>query len=153
MIICALRSFASLVPASLAVDHIAIAEDRQLNTAGTTPVAADTAATTEAKAAFVFRGVSYFQRWAQDDQCEFTPTGQENLEKWSDMITINVYPSAHDGDTLAMKANVLENYKSHGGRCLNLILSLARQTGLQSILSLLFLVDQILSRRRLPVSS
>jgi hypothetical protein len=32
------------------------------------------------------------------------------------MITINVYPSAHDGDTLAMKANVLENYKSHGRR-------------------------------------
>ena len=113
MKICALRSFASLVPASLAVDHIAIAEDRQLNTAGTTPVAADTAATTEAKAAFVFGGVSYFQRWAQDDQCEFTPTGQENLEKWSDM-----YPSAHYGDTLAMKANVLENYKSHGGRVL-----------------------------------
>jgi hypothetical protein len=118
MKICALRSFASLVLTSLAVDHIAIAEDRQLNTAGTTRVAADTAATAEAKAAFVFGGVSYFQRWAQDDQCEFTPTGQENLEKWSDMITINVYPSAHDGDTLAMKANVLENYKSHGGRVL-----------------------------------
>ena len=105
MKICALRRFASLVLASPAVDHIAIAEGRQLNTAGTTRVAADTAATTEAKAAFVFGGVSYFQRWAQDDQCEFTPTGQENLEKWSDMITINVYPSAHDGDTLAMKAN------------------------------------------------
>ena len=119
MKICALRSFASLVLASPAVDHIAIAKGRQLNTAGTTRVASDTAATTEAKAAFVFGGVSYFQRWAQDDQCEFTPTGQENLEKWSDMITINVYPSAHDGDTLAMKANgVLENYKSHGGRVL-----------------------------------
>jgi len=118
MKICALRSFASLVLTSLAVDHIAIAEDRQLNTAGTTRVAADTAATAEAKAVFVFGGVSYFQRWAQDDQCEFTPTGQENLEKWSDMITINVYPSAHDGDTLAMKANVLENYKSHGWRVL-----------------------------------
>jgi hypothetical protein len=33
------------------------------------------------------------------------------------MITINVYPSAHDDDALAAKANaVLENYKSHGGR-------------------------------------
>ena len=114
MKICALHSFASLVVACLGVDRIAIAEGRQLNTAGTTRVAADTAATTEAKAAFAFGGVSYFQRWAQDDQCEFTPTGQENLEKWSDMITINVYPSAHDGDTLAMKANgVLENYPSH----------------------------------------
>jgi hypothetical protein len=57
MKICALRSFASLVLASLAVDHIAITEGRQLDTAGPTRVAADTAATTEAKAAFVFGGV------------------------------------------------------------------------------------------------
>ena len=60
----ALLSFASLVLASLAVDHIAIAEGRQLNTAGATRVAADTAATTEAKSVFVFGGVSYFQRRA-----------------------------------------------------------------------------------------
>ena len=53
------------------------------------------------------------------DQHEFTPTGQDDLEKWSDMITINVYPTARDGDALAVKANaVLENYKSHGGRVL-----------------------------------
>src|SRR5438093_2914597 len=32
------------------------------------------------------------------------------------MITINVYPSAHDADALSAKANaVLENYKSHQG--------------------------------------
>jgi len=32
------------------------------------------------------------------------------------MITLNVYPSAHDRDALAAKANaVLENYKSHQG--------------------------------------
>src|SRR5262249_48149436 len=64
MKICALRIFAWLVLASLAADHIAIAEGRQLNTAGTTRVAADTAAITEAKATFVFGGVSYFQRLA-----------------------------------------------------------------------------------------
>ena len=70
------------------------------------------------------------------------------------MITINVYPNAHDGDTLAMEANgVLESYKATAGGCLKLILSLAGQTGLQSILSLLFFVDQIFSRRRLPVSN
>jgi hypothetical protein len=35
------------------------------------------------------------------------------------MITMNAYPSAHDGDALAAKANaVLENYKSHNGRVL-----------------------------------
>jgi hypothetical protein len=54
-----------------------------------------------------------------NNQHEFTPEGQEDLEKWSDMITINVYPDAHDGDALAAKANaVLENYKSHNGRVL-----------------------------------
>jgi hypothetical protein len=82
-------------------------------------VAADTAAATEGTAAFVFGGVGYFHRWSQNDQHEFTPTGQDDLEKWSNMITINLYPSAHDGDALAVKANaVLENYKNHGGRVL-----------------------------------
>jgi hypothetical protein len=86
----------------------AIAEDRRSQIA-----------TTEGKPAFVFSGVGYFHRWSQNDQHEFTPNGQENLEKWSDMITINVYPSAHDADALAVKANaVLENYKSQGGRVL-----------------------------------
>jgi hypothetical protein len=119
MRICALQIFGVLVLAFLSMDRIAIAEVRLLNTAGTTRVAADTAATTEGKAAFVLGGVAYLHRWSQDDQHEFTPTGQNDLEKWSDMITINVYPSAHDGDALAVKANaVLENYKSHGGRVL-----------------------------------
>ncbi len=77
------------------------------------------AAATAAKPAFVFGGAGYLRRWSQNDQHEFTPEGQENLEKWSDMITINVYPSAHDGDALSAKANaVLENYKSHQGRVL-----------------------------------
>ena len=54
-----------------------------------------------------------------NDQHEFTPEGQEDLEKWSDMITVNVYPNVHDGDALAAKANaVLENYKSHKGMVL-----------------------------------
>jgi len=77
------------------------------------------AAATTTKPAFVFGGVDYFHRWSQNDQHEFTPEGQQDLEKWSDMITINVYPTAHDGDALAAKANaVLENYKSHNARVL-----------------------------------
>jgi len=77
------------------------------------------AATAAAKPAFIFGGVGYLDRWSQNDQHEFTPEGQEDLEKWADMITINVYPSAHDGDALAAKANaVLENYKSHQGTVL-----------------------------------
>jgi hypothetical protein len=95
------------------------AEDRRSQTAATIRIAADTAATTEGKTAFVFGGVDYFHRWSQNDQHEFTPQGQEDLEKWSDMITMNVYPSAHDGDALAVRANAaLENYKNHGARVL-----------------------------------
>ena len=77
------------------------------------------AAATATKPALVFGGIDYFHRWSQNDQHEFTPEGQENLDKWADMITINVYQSAHDSDALAAKANaVLENYKSHNGRVL-----------------------------------
>jgi hypothetical protein len=77
------------------------------------------AAAAAAKAAFVFGGAGYLHRWSMNDQHEFTPEGQEDLEKWSDMITVNVYPNTHDGDALAVKANaVLENYKSHKGMVL-----------------------------------
>jgi hypothetical protein len=68
------------------------------------------------KFAFVFGGVGYLHRWSKNHQHEFTPQGQEDLEKWSDMITLNIYPDARDGEALAVKTNaVLENYKSHKG--------------------------------------
>ena len=71
------------------------------------------------KSAFVFDGVGYLHRWSMNRQHEFTPEDQEDLEKWSDMITINAYPDAHDGEALATKANaVLENYKNHNGKVL-----------------------------------
>lgn len=77
------------------------------------------AGTPGAKPAFVFRDIGYFHRWSQADQHEFTPAKQEDLEKWSDMITLNAYPDAHDGDGLAAKANaVLENYKNHQAKVL-----------------------------------
>ncbi len=64
-----------------------------------------------------FRGVAYFHRWTDKDQHEYTPAGQEDLERWSDMITINLHRAAKDGDALANVANgVLENYKRAGGR-------------------------------------
>ena len=64
-----------------------------------------------------FRGVAYIHRWVDKDQHEYTPEGQEDLERWSDMITINLHRAAKDGDALANVANgVLENYKSAGGR-------------------------------------
>ncbi len=113
-----LQIFALLALACLSPVRIATAEDRPSQATGTAKIAS-TAATAEGKAAFVFDGDDYFHRWSEHDQYEFTPKGQDNLEKWKDMITVNIYSSAHDGDALAVKANaVLENYKSHGGRVL-----------------------------------
>lgn len=61
-----------------------------------------------------FKGTSFLHRWEQGEQREFTPQGQEDLEKWTDMITLHRYPDAKDGDGLAGMANaVLENYKAH----------------------------------------
>lgn len=65
--------------------------------------------------AFKFAGVEYFSRWSKDDQHEFTPRDQEDLERWSDMVTLRRYRSVTDGDRLAAAANaVLENYKKNG---------------------------------------
>jgi hypothetical protein len=71
------------------------------------------------KPAFTFLNVDYFHRWSKDDQHEFTPEKQENLDQWSDMMTIIAYPDVHDGESLAERANaVLENYKNHQARVL-----------------------------------
>jgi hypothetical protein len=84
--------------------------------AATTP-ASSRGADNSKTPAFEFRQVSYFQRWSKNDQHEFTPDKQEDLDRWTDMMTVNGYPDVHDGDALAKTANaVLENYKSHQGR-------------------------------------
>lgn len=77
------------------------------------------AASPPSQRAFVFGGVGYFHRWSKDEQHEFTPEKQEDLTKWSDMITVNGYPDVSDGEGLAAKANaVLENYKNAQARVL-----------------------------------
>jgi hypothetical protein len=77
------------------------------------------AARPQQKRAFVFRDVGYFHRWSKGDQHEFTPEKQEDLNRWSDMITVNGYPDVSDGERLAATANaVLENYKSHQAKVL-----------------------------------
>ena len=82
-----------------------------------------TAATTlmskEERSAFSFQTVDYFHRWSQGTQHEFTPAKQEDLDHWTDMITINGYPGVDDGEKLAGAANaVLGNYRSHQGKIL-----------------------------------
>jgi hypothetical protein len=62
-----------------------------------------------------FGGVDYLHRWSKDGQNEFTPKGQEDLDKWRDMISINVHEAVVNGDQLADLANrVIGNYQSAG---------------------------------------
>lgn len=69
--------------------------------------------------AFSFRQVDYFHRWSQANQHEFTPAKQEDLEHWTEMITINAYPGVDEGEKMAGTANaVLGNYRSHKGKIL-----------------------------------
>lgn len=80
---------------------------------GTAKAEEKQAAGPQTKRAFVWRSVGYFHRWSKNDQHEFTPEKQEDLKKWSDMITLNGYPGVRDGERLAATANaVLENYKN-----------------------------------------
>jgi len=46
-------------------------------------------AAADSKAAFVFEHVDYFHRWSSATQHEFTPAEQEDLEHWTDMVTVN----------------------------------------------------------------
>lgn len=71
------------------------------------------------KPSITFRGAEYLHRWSQGEQHEYTPKGQQDLKKWSDMVTINYYRQAKDGEALAAIANnVLSNYKAAKGRIL-----------------------------------
>jgi hypothetical protein len=79
-----------------------------------TGLAASEAKPRTENAAFTFRAVEYHHRWSKDDQHEYTPSGQEDLSRWTEMITINRYRSVTDGDGLAATANaVLGTYKAN----------------------------------------
>ena len=68
----------------------------------------------EKVAAFSLADLKYFHRFTKDDQHEYTPDGQEDLNAWTDMVTIQFYRKAKDGEALAATANaVLENYKAN----------------------------------------
>ena len=73
-------------------------------------------ADTNNKISLSFNRTEYVHRWSQNDQHEFTPAGQEDLAKWTDMVTINLYQQATDGESLARIANqVLGNYQAQKG--------------------------------------
>jgi hypothetical protein len=68
----------------------------------------------EPVAAFSFADVKYFHRYTKDDQHEYTPSSQEDLNAWTDMVTLRLYRKAKDGEGLAATASaVLENYKAN----------------------------------------
>ena len=62
-----------------------------------------------------FGGTVYLHRWSKAGQNEFTPESDKDLERWHDMVTINVHEGVRNGDQLAELANsVLSNYQRHG---------------------------------------
>lgn len=62
-----------------------------------------------------FAGQTFVHRWSKDNQNEFTPPEQADLSAWHEMVTINVYPTVHDGEQLAQLSNaVLANYQQAG---------------------------------------
>lgn len=62
-----------------------------------------------------FNGGEFLHRWSEKGQHEFTPKGDEDLAKWKEMVTINVFDGVKDGEALARIANgVLGNYQKNG---------------------------------------
>jgi hypothetical protein len=54
-------------------------------------------------------------RWSKNGQNEYTVPSEPDLDRWHDMVTINVNASVRDGDQLATLANsILANYEKHG---------------------------------------
>jgi hypothetical protein len=84
--------------------------------------AAQKQADTKGRMTLDFNQTEYVHRWSQNDQHEFTPQGQGDLSKWTDMLTINFYQHVNEGEGLALIANqVLENYKTQKGRVLRTV--------------------------------
>lgn len=62
-----------------------------------------------------FGGTVYMHRWSKNGQNEFTPPNDKDLDRWRDMVTINVNEAVRNGDQLAALANsILANYQKHG---------------------------------------
>ncbi len=73
-----------------------------------------------------FDNVRFLHRWSKGGQHEFTPEGDEDLARWSTMVTINRHAAVKNGDQLADVANrVAENYKRNG----RIIRTASRQAG------------------------
>ena len=67
---------------------------------GLTGLAAVTADLQAPTAKVTFRGTEYLLRPRDGKQYDFTPAGQEDLSTFSDMLSLNLYPAAHDQEAL-----------------------------------------------------
>jgi hypothetical protein len=64
-----------------------------------------------------FNDTTYIHRFSDGGMYEFTPEGQEDLSKWVDMLSINLYPGFEGEDALADIANrVLTSYTTNGAQ-------------------------------------
>jgi hypothetical protein len=54
-----------------------------------------------ATARVTFQGVEYLLRSSHGNGYDFTPRGQEDLSTFTDMLELNLYPTAHDQEALA----------------------------------------------------
>src|SRR6266487_4913383 len=110
---------------------------------GCIPLDAQQIQATAAKPAFVFGGFGYLPRWSMNNQHEFTPEGQEDLQKWSDMITMNVYPELMT--VTRWQRRRMPSWKITKitkARCSRPIPSLGHRTGRRSISLRWFLAGQ-----------
>jgi hypothetical protein len=64
-------------------------------------VAAARAPESAARAKITFRGTDYFLVSSQGKGYEFRPSGQEDLPTFTDSLTLDLYPAAHDEEALA----------------------------------------------------
>lgn len=62
-----------------------------------------------------FEGRSWLHRWSRGGQNEFTPADQPDLDRWRDMLTLNLHERVRNGEQLADLANgVLARYGQAG---------------------------------------
>lgn len=62
-----------------------------------------------------FNGTQYLHRWQKEGQHEFTPEAETDLQRWHNMLTINLHRAATDGEKLADIANrIAGNTRQHG---------------------------------------
>jgi len=88
----------------------------------------------------MFGDVTYVHRWSNAGQHEFTPLGQEDIERWSDRVTIQRYLSVKGDEGLtSMAGAVLENYRGRGAKVLkNESVQASRDNPAEHLLVLVF---------------